>query len=67
LINVVSLLPETLQARLGKELGAARAVFVGVPLGERDARVVVARLDDAAAEASAQVLGRSKRRARRRR
>jgi hypothetical protein len=56
LINVVDLLPAAVQARLGKELGVA-TVFVGVPLNERDAEAVVVRLDGAAAEASAHLLG----------
>lgn len=41
--------------RLEQELGSH--VFVGVALDERDAGEVVARLDGAAAEASAQLLG----------
>lgn len=56
LINVVDLLPLDVQTRLGKALGVAN-VFVGVPLSERDAEAVVIRLDGAAAEASAHLLG----------
>jgi hypothetical protein len=56
LINVVDLLPAAVQARLGKALGAT-TVFVGVPLNERDAEAVVFRMDGAAAEASAHLLG----------
>jgi hypothetical protein len=56
LINVVDLLPVEVQARLGKALGVT-TVFVGVPLSERDAEAVVVRLDGAAAEASAHLLG----------
>jgi hypothetical protein len=56
LINVVDLLPATVRERLSKELGVAR-VFVGIPLNEREAEQVVGRLDEAAAEASAHVLG----------
>lgn len=55
LINVATLLPPAMQQQLGERLG--RQVFVGVSLNERDAGLVVARLDDAAAEASAQLLG----------
>jgi hypothetical protein len=55
LINLVSLLPEVLQEQLSRTLGAP--LFIGVPLSEREAGSVVARLDNAAAEASAQVLG----------
>jgi hypothetical protein len=56
LINVVGLLPEGVQASLQKVLGTA-PLFVGIPLNERDAGDVVARLDGAAAEASAHLLG----------
>src|SRR5262245_11058927 len=55
LINVIGLLPATVQERLGSELGGQ--VFVGVALSQAQARQVVARLDDAAAEASARLLG----------
>ncbi|HEY6078842.1 MAG TPA: hypothetical protein VIW29_08560 [Polyangiaceae bacterium] len=55
LINVAALLPPAMLLQLGKRLGGR--VFVGVALSESDAGLVVARLDDAAAEASAQVLG----------
>ena len=56
LINVVELLPEDVLNRLGEALGTAQ-LFVGVPLQQREAADVVARLDGAAAEASAQLLG----------
>lgn len=56
LINVVDLLPTAVQTRIGKVLGSP-AVFVGVPLNQRDAEEVVERLDGAAAEASARLLG----------
>ncbi len=55
LINMVSLLPERLQQQLAQKLGGP--LFVGVPLAEREAGSVVSRLDDAAAEASAKLLG----------
>lgn len=55
LINMVERLPAALRARLVAELGAQ--VFVGVALNERDAGQVVARLDEAAAEAAARLLG----------
>jgi hypothetical protein len=56
LINVVDLLPEDVQNQLGLALGTSQ-LFVGVPLGQREAAEVVARLDGAAAEASAHLLG----------
>jgi hypothetical protein len=56
LINVVELLPEDVLNRLGEALGTTQ-LFVGVPLKQREAAEVVARLDGAAAEASAQLLG----------
>jgi hypothetical protein len=56
LINVVELLPDDMRSRLSKHLGALD-VFVGVPLNEKDAFQVVTRLDGAAAEVSAQLLG----------
>ena len=56
LINVVELLPEDVQDRLGEALGTTQ-LFVGVPLKQREAADVVARLDGAAAEAAAQLLG----------
>lgn len=56
LINVVDLLPEDVQNRLGEALGTSQ-LFIGVPLKQREAADVVARLDGAAAEASAQLLG----------
>jgi hypothetical protein len=56
LINVVELLPEDVQNRLGEALGTTQ-LFIGVPLKQREAAEVVARLDDAAAEASARLLG----------
>jgi len=63
LLNVVDLLPDDVRARLSKQLGST-ALFVGVPLNEKEAFHVVTRLDGAAAEASAQLLGgRGKKRA----
>jgi hypothetical protein len=56
LINVVELLPEDVQDRLGEALGTTQ-LFIGIPLKQREAADVVARLDDAAAEASARLLG----------
>jgi hypothetical protein len=56
LINVVGLLPETLRAKLAGELGTAE-LFVGIPLSQKDATNVVNRLEGAAAEASAHLLG----------
>jgi hypothetical protein len=56
LINLVELLTEDMRARLAKQLGSP-AVFVGVPLGAKEAGDVVSRLDGAAAEASARLLG----------
>lgn len=56
LINVVDLLPDDVQDRLGEALGTTQ-LFIGVPLKQREAADVVARLDDAAAEASAHLLG----------
>ena len=56
LINVAQLLPDEVHAQLSRALGAS-TLFIGVPLSEKDAARVVARLDDAAAEASAQLLG----------
>jgi hypothetical protein len=56
LINVVNLLPDDVQDQLGLALGTSQ-LFVGVPLGQREAADVVARLDGAAAEASAHLLG----------
>lgn len=55
LINLVAELPVALQAKLAQALGAA--VFVGVELSEHEAHQVVERLDDAAAEASARLMG----------
>jgi hypothetical protein len=55
LINVVDLLPDDVQDQLGLALGTSQ-LFVGVPLGQREAAEVVARLDGAAAEASAHLL-----------
>jgi hypothetical protein len=57
LINMAEALPARVRARLEQLLGSD--VFVGVPLNERDAGEVVAHLDGAAAEASAQLLGGS--------
>jgi hypothetical protein len=56
LINVVGLLPEDVQAELSRRFGT-KPVFVGIPLSEGDALEVVLRLDGAAAEASAHLLG----------
>ena len=56
LINVVELLPEDVQDRLGEALGTTQ-LFIGIPLKQREAADVVARIDDAAAEASARLLG----------
>ena len=56
LINVVGLLPEGLREKLAGELGTEQ-LFVGIPLNEKDASSVVNRLDGAAAEASAHLLG----------
>jgi hypothetical protein len=56
LINVVALLPEDVQDRLGEALGT-RQLFIGVPLEQRAAADVVSRIDGAAAEASAHLLG----------
>ncbi len=56
LINVVDLLPDDVQDQLGLALGTTQ-LFVGVPLGQREAAEVVTRLDGAAAEASAHLLG----------
>ncbi len=60
LINVVGLLPDDVQDQLGLALGTTQ-LFVGVPLGQREAADVVARLDGAAAEASAHLLGSRRR------
>ena len=59
LINIASSLPAALQARLAAHVGGSVALFVGVPLGQKEAQEVVARLDGAAAEASAHLLGRT--------
>lgn len=56
LINVVGLLPLALLERLTEVLDS-KSLFLGVPLVEDDAEMVVARLDNAAAEASAHLLG----------
>lgn len=56
LINVVELLPDDVQERLGEALGTHQ-LFIGVPLKQSEAADVVARLDGAAAEASALLLG----------
>jgi hypothetical protein len=55
LINVVELLPDDVQDRLGEALGTTQ-LFIGIPLKQREAADVVARLDGAAAEASAHLL-----------
>jgi hypothetical protein len=62
LINLVELLTEDLRARLTKQLGSP-ALFVGVPLDEKEAGAVVSRLDGAAAEASAKLIAARKPRA----
>jgi hypothetical protein len=64
LINLAELLPDEVMAQIHEHLGSA-TLFVGVPLSERDAIGVVARLDGAAAEASAQLLGHRTQRAKR--
>jgi len=56
LLNVVELLSEDLRARLSKQLGASPS-FIGIALSQTDAAEVVSRLDGAAAEASARLLG----------
>jgi hypothetical protein len=56
LINVLELLPVAVQARIEDAVGA-RPCFVGIPLSSRDATAVIARIDGAAAEASARLLG----------
>ncbi|MDF3069493.1 MAG: hypothetical protein K0R38_5094 [Polyangiaceae bacterium] len=56
MINLVELLTEDMRARLTKQLGSP-ALFVGVPLSEKEAVEVVSRLDGAAAEASAKLIG----------
>lgn len=56
LINLVELLTDDMRARLAKQLGSP-AVFVGVPLSEKEAGEVVVRLDGAAAEAAAKLIG----------
>lgn len=56
LINVAQLLPDEVHAQLSRAVGAT-SLFIGVPLNEKDAAQVVGRLDDAAAEASAWLLG----------
>jgi hypothetical protein len=56
LLNVVELVSDELRAHLSRQLGSL-PVFIGIPLNEREAVEVVARLDGAAAEASAQLLG----------
>jgi hypothetical protein len=66
LINLVELLTDDLRARLTTLLGSP-ALFVGVPLTQKEATEVVARLDGAAAEASARVIGARAKRAPKRR
>lgn len=56
LINVVDLVSGELRTHLSRQLGT-EPVFIGIALNERDAVAVVARLDGAAAEASALLLG----------
>jgi len=53
---VAELLSETQHARLRKQLGSA-SIFIGIPLNEKDAAEIIERLDGAAAEASAHLLG----------
>jgi hypothetical protein len=62
LLNVVELLSADLRARLSKQLGASPS-FIGIALSQTDAAEVVSRLDGAAAEASARLLGSRSRRA----
>ncbi|HYQ18624.1 MAG TPA: hypothetical protein VEQ58_22765 [Polyangiaceae bacterium] len=62
LLNVIELVSDDLRTRLTEQLGSL-PIFVGVPLTQKDASDVIERLDGAAAEASAQLLGsRPKRR-----
>jgi hypothetical protein len=56
LLNVVELVSEELRSHLSRQLGSP-PVFIGLALGEQEAEGVVARLDGAAAEASAHLLG----------
>ena len=56
LLNVVDLLSDELRTRLTKQLGSA-PTFIGIPLNQAHAAEVIARLDGAAAEASAHLLG----------
>jgi hypothetical protein len=55
LVNLVEQLPGELVGKIIKHLGGA-PVFVGVLLNEREASRVVARIDNAAAEAAATVI-----------
>jgi len=55
LINVIELLPVGVQATIQEALGT-RTCFVGIPLSAQDAGAVIARIDGAAAEASARLL-----------
>ncbi|HYP91323.1 MAG TPA: hypothetical protein VEQ59_24320 [Polyangiaceae bacterium] len=56
LLNVVELVSDDLRTRLMEQLGS-QPIFVGIPLTQKDAGEVIERLDGAAAEASAQLLG----------
>jgi hypothetical protein len=56
LLNVVELLPVALLASLKKTLGGGE-VFVGLTLKKAERAAVVSKLDGAAAEASAHLLG----------
>jgi ABC-type molybdate transport system permease subunit len=71
LINVAELVDVGNVSNVIDAAAAVNAtVFVGVPLDARDAKLVLTRLDNAAAEAVAQIVGRQRRRratARRRR
>jgi hypothetical protein len=57
LINVIELLPVGVQTKIQEALGT-RTCFVGIPLSAEDAGAVIARIDGAAAEASARWLSR---------
>jgi len=61
LLNVLDLVSAELKAHLSRELGTPPS-FIGMPLNERDASSVVSRLDGAAAEACAHLLGSRPRR-----
>ncbi len=57
LINVSSLVPARLKAQLALALGIRQPLFVARPMLKKEAELLLARLDDAAAEAAARVLG----------